>query len=287
MTVAGTFKGVFYIRERINNGIQFVSAVVGIISFVIGLMEIENNIIAFLSGVLVAIFCILIFIYVKSIPKYTVIEGLRIEAADEIPLFISRINYLNPVDIVHTCKIDGNNAEVEYDYYGLCCRKQGCDKFAVYSFSCDVNEFLENDGKVYDLKNDPLMSRRLHPEAKAPQGTTKKMAFKFLSRINYNTVFHYLFHEKVENTIKSYGKDYYLSTVFYKKRPLNSYKVVLKFRGVNPKTVNVYDVHHKKGKFEKTIYKYQKVEDTYIYVDEVSNPTAWSMRCYIFDREKP
>lgn len=275
---------VFCIRDKINNGIQFISAVVGIISFVISLSEINNSILAFSGGALVAVFCMLIFIYVKSVPKYTVIDGLRIEAADEIPLFISRKNQLNPIDIIHTCIIKGNDAEVEYDYYGLCCRKQGCEKFAIYSFSCDVNEFLENQGAVFDLKNDPLRRRKLPPENKPPGGTTKKLVFKFLSRVNYNTTFHYLSHEEVKNTIKSYGKDYYLSSVFYKNRPLNSYKVILKFYGVNPKTVDVYDVHNRKGKFNRRICEYQKEGDAYIYIDEVPNPNAWSMRCYIFDR---
>ena len=56
---------VFCIRDKINNGIQFISAVVGIISFVISLSEINNSILVFSGGALVAVFCMLIFIYVK------------------------------------------------------------------------------------------------------------------------------------------------------------------------------------------------------------------------------
>ncbi len=272
--------------KKIYDIISFISAILGIIGFfftLFAMTDIQGNIISFFLGITLTILCVIIHYYIKSIPKYTEIEGLRIEEADNIPLFVPRKNQLNPINVVHTCEINGQNAILEFEYYGLCCDKNGCEHFATSSYSHDITDIKDMDWYAFDLKSDPHRKNPIKPTPVTPRGATSRVVFHFINRIKYNTVFHYFTHQFIKNSVNKSGKDYYVSTVLYKDRPLNSYCVQLKFHEL-PKTIRVYSIDRRKGKYLYQLTDYTQTDGVFTYTDNITDGNAWSIRCYIFDR---
>jgi hypothetical protein len=272
--------------KAIKGIIEFVSSILGIISFIYTAFSAFNkvtNIVAFLCGVIITIICSCVCYLISRIPEYTEIEGIRIEESDSFPLFIPKRNRLNPIKITHICEVIGTDAILELEYYGLCCDKKGCDTFSTSFFSYDITDINKADWYAYDLKNDPKMKTKIRPTLVTPRGTSKKVIFNFLKRVQYNTVFHYYTYQYVRNSIIENGKDCYVSTVLYKDRPIDQYTVILKFHE-QPKSINVYLVENKKGKFLRALTDATIEEGVYTYTDKIENGNAWSIICYIFER---
>lgn len=212
---------------------------------------------------------------------------MQIEEADNIVKFVPKKNQFNPLRIVHTCEIDCTDAELEYQYTGVCVDKKGMEYFSTVVFSHDIRDISEMEWYGYDLKHDPERKNKIAPKLKTPKGGTKRVVFPFQKRVEYNEICSYMTHQKVKNSVRETGKDYYVSTVLYKGRPIHDYKVVLKFHKVKPERINVYSV-----KNQTESYLYELVEDNmtqegdvYIYTDNIKGETAWSIRVYVFDRK--
>lgn len=265
--------------------ISNISSILGIIGFFITILsagDIHNNTVSFFGGALLTGICISIFICLKRIPKYTEIEGLRIEAADEIPIFVSRKNSLNPFYVIHTCEIVGCDAILEYEYLGICSSKRGCGQFATSSHSYDISQKQSMDWYAYDLNEDSNRENPIRPTIATPQGATHRVIFNFKKRVEYNCLFHFFTHQLCKNSIKTEGKDYYASVVLYCDKPLSEYYVHLKFHK-RPTCINVYSIKYRKGKFLRTLTDYKKKDGVFTYTDHITGATLWSVLCYIFE----
>ena len=110
--------------------------------------------------------------------------------------------------------------------------------------------------------------------------------FKFLKKVKYNELCSYYTYQEVKNSVKEEGKDYFVSTVLYKKRPLHDYKVVLKFHNIKPSSISVYSVKHRRCTFLYNLLDKNMTfeNDIYTYIDNIEDETAWSIRVYIFNR---
>ncbi len=191
--------------------------------------------------------------------------------------------------IKHTCEIDKSGAILEYQYFGVCVDKNGMDYFSTSLYSHDFNDINNMEWFAYDLKNDPNRKQQIKPELQTPKGATKRVIFKFHKKIKYNEICSYYTYQEVNNSVKENGKDYYVSTVLYKNKPLHDYKVILKFHDIKPSSISVYSIKHRKG-----IFLYDLLDENmsfdnniYTYIDDINNETAWSIRVYIFNRELP
>lgn len=270
---------------------KHIAVISGILSIITSIMTIfggiNNNVIVFILGIILTLLFVYIIIKIKQRPKYTEIEGIRIEEADNIPIFVPRKNRLNPLNVTHTYSTEKTSATLEYEYYGVCNDKNGVDGFSTILHSNDINNLDKMNWFAYDLKNDPNKSRKISPQLQSPDSSTKRVLFKFHKRIKYNQIFHYYTYQELKNVIRESGKDYFVSTVLYKNRPLCDYKVILKFVNIKPSNISVYSVKNRKGKFlynlldTNMIYK----DNNYIYTDDIENETAWSVRVYIFERK--
>ena len=273
--------------EKIKDFIGFISSVLGIISFVYSvfcLKDVKSNVISFFIGIFLTLLFLYISIQIKRIPRYTEIDGMRIEEADSIPLFVSRKNILNPLNITHICEVEGTNAISDFDYYGVCCGKSGADRFSTSSYSYDITEIEEMEWYAFDLKVDPERKHKLKPRLKTPRGASSRVDFQFLKRVKYNTVFHFYTHQKLKDVIRLTGKDYYVSTVLYKNRPINKYQVILKFHDKPVKSLSVYRVDRRIAQFVYKLTDYTQIGNIYQYMDDIQEECAWSIRVYIFER---
>lgn len=70
---------------------KYIGIFSGILSIITSLITIfggiHNNILIFILGIILTLFFVLIFIRIKTYPKFTEIENIRIEEADNIPIF--------------------------------------------------------------------------------------------------------------------------------------------------------------------------------------------------------
>lgn len=275
--------------EKAEKYVTILSGLLTIITSIITIFSgINDNILIFILGILFTLLFMYIFIKIKKRPKFTEIEKMRIDEADNLPIFVPKRNQLNPLIVTHICEIDGNDAILEYQYLGVCVDKHGMDKFSTGLYSHDITELENMDWYAYDLKNDPQRKRKIKPQLQNPDGPTKKVIFNFHRRIKFNELCSYFTHQKITNSVREIGKDCFVSTVLYKNRPLCDYKVILKFHKIKPSSINVYSVKNKKG-----TYLYSLLDDKnmtnengiYTYTDNIENETAWSIRVYIFNRE--
>lgn len=276
-------------RETILNYISLIIDVLGLIlslsATIVG--GITSNVLIFLLGSIFTILLIFLLFKIKSYPKYTEIKGIRIEEADNIPLFVPRRNQMNPFKVKHICEINKTDAILEYEYKGICIDKQGMDYFSTSLYTNNNNNDLDNmTWFAYDLKNDSKKEYKLHPQLQTPRGSTKRVIFNFIRKIQYNEYCGYYTYQKVKNSVKEFGWDYYVSTVLYKKRPLHDYKVILKFHDIKPKKIEVYSIVHRKCNYlyELTDSNMKISKNTYIFTDNIENETAWSIRLYLFNR---
>lgn len=268
--------------------IVIISGALSIITSLITILGgIHNNILIFILGIILTLFFVFIFIRIKKYPKFTVIENVRIEEADNIPIFIPKRNQMNPLKVKHICEINKSDAILEYEYVGVCVDKNGMDFFSTSLYSHDINKLNDMKWFAYDLKNDPNKRQKIKPELQSPDGATKRVIFKFHQKIKYNELCSYYTYQEVKNCVKSTGKDYYVSTVLYKNRPLHDYKVILKFHNVKPSNISVYSVKYRKSTFLYNLLDKNMSFDnnTYTYIDNINDETAWSIRVYIFNRE--
>lgn len=270
---------------------KHIAVISGILSIITSIMTIfggiNNNVIVFILGIILTLLFVYIIIKIKQRPKYTEIEGIRIEEADNIPIFVPRKNRLNPLNVIHTYSTEKTSATLEYEYYGVCNDKNGVDGFSTILHSNDINNLDKMNWFAYDLKNDPNKSRKISPQLQSPDSSTKRVLFKFHKRIKYNQIFHYYTYQELKNVIRESGKDYFVSTVLYKNRPLCDYKVILKFVNIKPSNISVYSVKNRKGKFLYNLLDTNMIynDNNYIYTDDIENETAWSVRVYIFERK--
>lgn len=270
---------------------KHIAVISGILSIITSIMTIfggiNNNVIIFVLGIVLTLLFVYIIIKIKQRPKYTKIEGIRIEEADNIPIFVPRKNRLNPLNVIHTYSTEKTSATLEYEYYGVCNDKNGVDGFSTILHSNDINNLDNMNWFAYDLKNDPNKSRKILPQLQSPDSSTKKVLFKFHKRIKYNQIFHYYTYQELKNVMRESGKDCFVSTVLYKNRPLCDYKVILKFVNIKPSNISVYSIKNRKGKFLYNLLDTDMIfeDNTYIYTDNIENETAWSVRVYIFERK--
>lgn len=270
---------------------EYIGIISGILSIIASLFAIfngiNNNIVFFILGILLTLFFVIIFVRIKSLPKFTMIEDIRIDEVDNIPIFVSRKNRMNPLIVIHTCEIEKTNAILEYQYFGVCIDKHGMDYFSTSLYSHDISDLKNMKWFAYDLRNDPNKREKIKPELQTPNGSTKRVIFKFHQKVKYNEICNYYTYQEVNNTIKKIGKDCYVSTVLYKNRPLHDYKVILKFHDVKPSSISVYSVKHKQGTFLYNLLDENMSFDnnTYTYIDNINGETAWSIRVYIFNRD--
>lgn len=267
--------------------IKIIAEILGIINSLMTIWGgITNNILLFLLGGFFAIIIIFFIIKIKSYPKYTEVKGIRIEEADNIPLFVSKKNKMNPFRVKHICEITKNDAILEYLYEGICIDKKGLEYFSTSLYAHDNNELERMNWFGYDLNNDPQKKNKISPQLQSPEGSTKKVLFKYNKRIRYNEYCGYYTYQEVKNCFKKLGWDYYVSTVLYKRIPLHDYKVILKFHEVKPDEIEVYSLIHKQCSY---LYKLTETnmeikDEMYIFTDEIENETAWSIRVYLFNR---
>lgn len=274
--------------ETFSKYIAILSGILSIITSIMAIMGgIQNNFLVLVLGIILTLLLVYIFIKIKKRPKYTEIEGMRIEEADNIPIFAPKKNKLNPLVVTHICEICGVDAILEYEYFGVCVDKEGMDEFATCLYSHDINDVNQMNWFAYDLKNDPNKNEKIKPQLQTPKGSTKRVTFKFHRRIRFNEICNYYTYQEVKNSIKRIGKDYYVSTVLYKNRPLHDYKVILKFHDNKPDNISVYSVKGKEGIFLYNLLDENMIieDSTYIYTDHIEGETAWSIRVYIFNRE--
>lgn len=271
-----------------NDSDKFISNISGIFTIITSIIVIigyiKSSLLVFFIGVVLTLSAVVIFIKIKSYPKYTEIEGLRIDAADNIPLFVTKKNKLNPIKVCHTCHIMDESVILEYECYGLCIDKKGMDCFSMGMYANDV--FNEKDWYAYDIKNDPDKRQKLNPKVVTPKGATKKAVFTFNKKIKYNEYCGYYSYQKINNVISKTGKDYYLSSLLYKNRPIHDYKVVLKFYDVNPQSIKVYSIKNRRGEYLYSLTNANLVVENgiYTYTDVISGESAWSLRVYVFER---
>ena len=200
--------------EILDKHIAIISGILSIITSIMTILGgIKNNVIMFTLGILLTLLLVAIFIKIKQRPKYTEIEGIRIEEADNIPIFVSRKNALNPLSVIHTYSTDKTNATLEYEYCGVCNDKNGVEGFSTILHSNDINNLSNMNWFAYDLKQDLNKTRKILPELQSPDSSTKKVIFKFHKRIKYNEIFHYYTYQEVENAIRESGKDCFVSTL--------------------------------------------------------------------------
>lgn len=270
---------------------KYIGIISGILSIITSLITIfgrvHNNIIIFILGIILTLFFVFVYVRIKTYPKFTEIENIRIEEADNIPMFIPKKNQLNPLKVIHTCEIDESDAILEYQYFGVCVDKNGMDYFSTSLYSHDTNDLNDMEWFAYDLKHDSERKQQIKPELQTPKGATKRVIFKFHKKIKYNEICSYYTYQEVKNSVKKSGKDYYVSTVLYKNRPLHDYKVILKFHDVNPSSISVYSVKYRKATFLYNLLDENMSFDnkTYTYIDNITGETAWSIRVYIFNRD--
>lgn len=267
--------------------ISIISEVLTIITSLMGIWGgIKNNFFLFLFGSITTIFFGFIFFKIKSYPKYTEVRGIRIEEADNIPMFVPRRNKMNPFKIKHICEIDKTNAILEYEYEGICINKHGMDYFSTLLYSNDNTDLEKMNWFAYDLKHDPKKENKIKPQLQTPKGSTKRVIFNFNKKIRYNEYCAYYTYQEVKNTMKEQGWDYYVSTVLYKKRPLYDYKVILKFHDAKPESVEVYSISYRKCHYLYTLTNSDmKIENSiYIFTDNIEAETSWSIRLYLFNR---
>ena len=268
--------------------IAIVSEILTIITALITIWGgLKNNILLFLFGSFTTILFCSVIVKIKSYPKYTVIKDIRIEEADNIPLFAPKKNKMNPFKVQHTCEINKTDAILEYEYEGICLCKDGMDYFSTSLYSNDNTNFGKMNWFAYDLKHDTKRENKIKPQLQTPRGSTKRVIFNFNKKIRYNEYCAYYTYQEVKNTIKEQGLDYYVSTVLYKNRPLHDYKVILKFHDVKPENVEVYSIVHRKCNYLYTLTdSNMKIENNiYIFTDNIENETSWSIRLYLFNRE--
>ena len=146
---------------------KHIAVISGILSIITSIMTIfggiNNNVIVFILGIILTLLFVYIIIKIKQRPKYTEIEGIRIEEADNIPIFVPRKNRLNPLNVIHTYSTEKTSATLEYEYYGVCNDKNGVDGFSTILHSNDINNLDKMNWFAYDLKNDPNKSRKISP----------------------------------------------------------------------------------------------------------------------------
>lgn len=270
---------------------KYIGIFSGMLSIITSLITIfggiHNNILIFILGIILTLFFVLIFIRIKTYPKFTEIENIRIEEADNIPIFVPLKNQMNPLEVIHICEINKSDAILEYQYFGVCVDKNGMGYFSTSLYSHDTNDLNDMKWFAYDLKHDPNKKQKIIPELQTPNGATKRVIFKFHQKVKYNEICSYYTYQEVKNSVKETGKDYYVSTVLYKNRPLHDYKVILKFHNVKPSSISVYSIKHRKGIFLYNLLDENMSFDNniYTYIDNINNETAWSIRVYIFNRE--
>lgn len=274
--------------EMYDKHIAIISSILSIVASCIAILGgVKHNIFLIILGILITLVFVFLFIRIRKKPKYTDIEGIRIEEADNIPLFASRKNKLNPLIVTHVCEICDSDAILEYEYFGICVDRKGMDKFSTCSYSHDINDLNDMNWFAYDLKNDPKRNHKIKPQLQTPKGATKRVVFNFHRRIRFNEICHFYTYQEVKNSVKRTGKDYFVSTVLYKNRPLYDYKVVLKFHDIKPSNISVYSVNDNQGVFLYELLDENMINEnnTYIYTDYIEDETAWSIRVYIFNRE--
>ena len=278
--------------DELNDKLDLAANIATILGFIFGIIGSVwvavnfNSILYFFIGVVTTLMVVSIAVLYKKRKKYTEIEGIRIEENDNILLLVSRKNSINPISITHRCAIYETDAVLEYRYLGICCDKQGIDGFPCYYSSSDVRDIERTDSFAYDLKNDPNKNHKIFPSLTSPKGLSKRVEYRFLKRVNFNTCFEIYTYQEFKNSMKEEGKDVYVSCVLYKNRPIDTYKVILEFNNKKPKTINVYEIKNKTGTF---LYKLDdkivnSSNNVYTYVDDVCDANAWSVRVYIFDR---
>lgn len=273
--------------EMLDKHIGIISGFLSIItSLMVIFGGIQNNILVFILGIILTLFFVFVFIKIKSYPKYTEVDNIRIEEADNIPIFVPKKNQLNPLKVKHICEINKSDAILEYQYLGVCTDKNGMDFFSTSLYSHDINNLNDMNWFAYDLQNDPNKKQKIEPQLQTPYGSTKRVIFKFLKKVKYNELCSYYTYQEVKNSVKEEGKDYFVSTVLYKKRPLHDYKVVLKFHNIKPSSISVYSVKHRRCTFLYNLLDKNMTfeNDIYTYIDNIEDETAWSIRVYIFNR---
>lgn len=116
--------------EMLDKHIGIISGFLSIItSLMVIFGGIQNNILVFILGIILTLFFVFVFIKIKSYPKYTEVDNIRIEEADNIPIFVPKKNQLNPLKVKHICEINKSDAILEYQYLGVCTDKNGMDFF--------------------------------------------------------------------------------------------------------------------------------------------------------------
>lgn len=274
--------------EILDKHIAIISGILSIITSIMTIFGgIKNNVIIFALGIILTLLFVYIIIKIKQRPKYTEIEGIRIEEADNIPIFVPIKNQMNPLEVIHICEINKSDAILEYQYYGVCVDKNGMDFFSTSLYSHDTNDLNDMKWFAYDLKHDSERKQQIKPQLQTPKGATKRVIFKFHKKIKYNEICSYYTYQEVKNSVKEIGKDYYVSTVLYKNRPLHDYKVILKFHDVKPSSISVYSVKYRKATFLYNLLDENMSFDnkTYTYIDNITGETSWSIRVYIFVRD--
>lgn len=278
--------------DKLDEKVALAANIASIISFILGLTGSVwvavsfNSILYFFVGIAVTLLVVSVIVLYKKRKRYTEIEGIRIEENDNIPLLVPRKNSINPIKVTHKCVIYETDAVLEYRYFGICCDKQGIEGFPCYYSASDVRDIENTNSFAYDLKNDPNKNHKILPSLASPKGLSKRVIYRFLKRVNFNTCFEICTYQECKNSVKEVGKDVYMSGVLYKNRPIDTYQVILEFHNKKPNTINVYEVKNKTGTF---LYKLDdkivdSPNDVYTYVDDVCDANAWSVRVYIFDR---
>lgn len=150
--------------EILDKHLAIISGILTIITSIMTIFSgIKNNVFMVVLGILLTLLLVAIFIKIKQRPKYTEIEGIRIEEADNIPIFATRKNILNPLSVVHIFTTEKTNATLEYEYCGVCTDKNGVEGFATILHSNDINNLADMNWFAYDLKHDPNKTRKILP----------------------------------------------------------------------------------------------------------------------------
>lgn len=216
-------------------------------------------------------------------------------AIGELPiesLFLAEINrsQMDSVCIreaIHTVRIVEKDLSVTFNYSGTCTEKKGESNF-IFSIGGDSPcAFKDLNCFGYDLVEDPNKKLPIIPILASRDGLCKKVKLPLKRHLNQYDPFSVELNYTWPSCMK-YEDDYYASTLSFKNETIEKYTVMLIFSEIKPDWVRVYTENGELIKdLSGEVTKLKNGDVEYVYIDDVTNPSANSKLIYQFYRDKP
>lgn len=291
--------------EKVNTFLSIVTYLIGIIgsigiviTFLLHYFYPNKKDYDFIKFAIVISIFIILFLALLLIIKHIVslqiklklshitIEGIQISALGNANSLRKYNKDYKIHQVTHEVTIDGTALIQDYTLAGI--KHKNIHNNNSFDFSLDVDTNLllsELDCYAYDLKHDPIQSRKIYPILKSTDGQSKKIQVNFLSEIRRNSDFKIFLHTNIPDCMKK-GKDYYISSLsFDGKEKVDTLSLRFTFKNQLPNNLRVYELLKNGSVREiKTLTPDFITSNEAIFNDRYTDTDSIKYLVYIFDR---